>query len=447
MGAETGQEGPRRARDAEEQQAVAGVSEGGGLRTHSAAGPDAIGFLSDHVVSQTSPLTPADRQRDILPLPEGTLPFFRSDSLRPGLSRSARMRGQHSLHVKGITEDIIYFLNAVYVGPVKRPCLHADPTAGQADSIDRLRRAVAGMGPPPDDFDGPGALRALRSKQGYFGESATLAPLSFENLDKVSLPPIGDAHVSFECIGGLAGRKLTERLLHKLFPNDQAREKQMRTTPSRAYSDPSLAKNPKLYAAILKKLDGCGLIEWGRTCRLCVGLFFVVKKDGRLRVILDGRIPSSWFEEPDSVRLASGQAFASLEVDSRSPVFLGGVDTKDAFYRVELPSDLRDLFGLPSIRACHVGVQSILGVSVHPNDMIVPCFKGVPMGWNRSLWICQSLHEVVAGRVQSVTEASRFVDRKAAPVLQPFGHTEYVDNFIALGQSRARACSHTACRA
>ena len=166
-------------------------------------------------------------------------------------------------------------------------------------------------------------------------------------------------------------------------------------------------------------------------------LIFVFKKDGRLRVILDGRIPSSWFEEPDTVHLASGQAFACLEVDSHSPVFLGGADIKDAFYRIELPSDLRDLFGLPSVRACHVGVQSILGITVHPSDMIVPCFKGVPMGWNQSLWICQSLHEIVAGRVETVTEASRFVDRKPATVLRPFGHTEYVDNFIALGQSRA----------
>ena len=398
------------------------MSEGGGRQSRPAAGPDTTGFLSDHAVFQSSLQTPDDRQRDILPLLEGTPQVPCSASPRPGLSRTARRRGQHSLHVNGITEEIISSLSSMYVGPVKRACHHAEPTAGQADSIDRLRRAVAGMGPPPDDLDGPGALRALRSKQGYFGESATLAPLSFENLDKVSLPPPGDTLVSFERIGGLAGRRLTERLLHKLLPNDQAREKQMLTAPPRAYSDPSLAKNPKLYAAILKKLEGCGLIEWRRTCRLRVGLFFVFKKDGRLRVILDERIPSSWFEEPDTVHLASGQAFACLEVDSHSPVFLGGVDIKDAFYRIELPSDLRDLFGLPSVRACHVGAQSILGTTVHPSDMIVPCFKGVPMGWNQSLWICQSLREIVAGRVEAVTEASRFVDRKPAPVLRPFGH-------------------------
>eukprot|EP00972_Heterocapsa_arctica_P010214 1499992-Heterocapsa_arctica.AAC.1 len=98
-------------------------------------------------------------------------------------------------------------------------------------------------------------------------------------------------------------------------------------------------------------------------------VFFVYKKDGHLRAILDGRFPSSWF---DNVHLASGSAFASLEVDSHAPIFLGAVDSKDAFYRLELPTQLRDLFGLPSIRACRVGVLKINGCSVQPNDIVVP---------------------------------------------------------------------------
>eukprot|EP00972_Heterocapsa_arctica_P028912 4253931-Heterocapsa_arctica.AAC.1 len=67
---------------------------------------------------------------------------------------------------------------------------------------------------------------------------------------------------------------------------------------------------------------------------------------------------------------------------------------------------LRDLFGLPSVRACHVVVLKINGCSVQPNEMVVPCFKGVPMGWSHSLWICQSNHEIIAERVQAVQPRS-----------------------------------------
>eukprot|EP00972_Heterocapsa_arctica_P100526 14821740-Heterocapsa_arctica.AAC.1 len=58
------------------------------------------------------------------------------------------------------------------------------------------------------------------------------------------------------------------------------------------------------------------------------------------------------------------------------------------------------------------------------------------MGWSQSLWICQSIHEIIAERVQAVQPDRRFVDRQPAPRMVPFAHTEYVDNFIAIGQKR-----------
>eukprot|EP00972_Heterocapsa_arctica_P034821 5126480-Heterocapsa_arctica.AAC.1 len=137
----------------------------------------------------------------------------------------------------------------MFAGLVKRVCPITKTSAGQSDCVDRMRRAVASMGPPPNDLDGPGALRALRVKQGYAGDSAILASLSPDNIDRVSLPSPGDSSVSLETLGGGAGRKLVDRLLSKLLPEDQAREKQLRTAPRQSYSDPALSNNPRLYAA------------------------------------------------------------------------------------------------------------------------------------------------------------------------------------------------------
>ena len=102
---------------------------------------------------------------------------------------------------------------------------------------------------------------------------------------------------------------------------------------------------------------------------------------------------------PDKVGLASGQAFSSLEVDGSPPIWLGGVDIAGAFYQIELPSELRDMFGLPPILARHVGVSATVSGPVGPSETIIPCFRGVPMGWSQSLWICQSIHELIAQRV------------------------------------------------
>ena len=64
----------------------------------------------------------------------------------------------------------------------------------------------------------------------------------------------------------------------------------------------------------------------------CRHIFCLFKKDGRLRLIIAGRIASCWFKAPDRVHLASGASFAKLEVDSDEGIWVGEVDLADAFY-------------------------------------------------------------------------------------------------------------------
>ncbi|CAK0899236.1 unnamed protein product [Prorocentrum cordatum] len=54
-----------------------------------------------------------------------------------------------------------------------------------------------------------------------------------------------------------------------------------------------------------------------------------------------------------------------------------------------------------------------------------------------ALYVCQALHEAVAERVTGVGADNRLVDGRPAPVVtQGCVHTEYVDNFVALGTDR-----------
>ena len=57
------------------------------------------------------------------------------------------------------------------------------------------------------------------------------------------------------------------------------------------------------------------------------------------------------------------------------------------------------------------------------------------MGWAPSLWICQTIHEIVASRVPGVTADRQLVDGLPAPVIgDSFVRAEYVDNFVGLAR-------------
>ena len=97
------------------------------------------------------------------------------------------------------------------------------------------------------------------------------------------------------------------------------------------------------------------------------------------------------FNSAPKVHLATGGAFAGLEVDGDGPVFVSGVDIANAFYTMELSEYFRQCFGMPKIRAGLAGVTHLVdGTPVSPHDLVTPCFKCPPMGWNMSLWICQT---------------------------------------------------------
>ncbi|CAK0839946.1 unnamed protein product, partial [Prorocentrum cordatum] len=70
----------------------------------------------------------------------------------------------------------------------------------------------------------------------------------------------------------------------------------------------------------------------------------------------------------------------------------------------------------------------------HPGEKLVPVLSVLPMGFKGALYVCQALHEAVAEGVAGVEGGNRLVDGRPAPsVARGPVHTEYVDNFVALG--------------
>eukprot|EP00973_Karenia_brevis_P088163 12225316-Karenia_brevis.AAC.1 len=167
-----------------------------------------------------------------------------------------------------------------------------------------------------------------------------------------------------------------------------------------------------------------------------LGVFCVVKKNGRLRLIFDTRVLNTKFVEPPKTKLPSAGAFGAVEVFQSEPLFLAAADVENAFYNLSVPHDLAEEFSLPTICARHLGITYLNGESVSGDEAILPLLQVLPMGWSWSLHFCQKIVEDAVSKV--VGTENLIVDKTPSPCLDKSGNVAgaaYVDNFAVLGCS------------
>ena len=75
-----------------------------------------------------------------------------------------------------------------------------------------------------------------------------------------------------------------------------------------------------------------------------VEAFFVGKKDGRLRMVIDCRRSNCWFKNPDRTRLCTAEALSRIELDEGSVLHVSTADLKDAFYHFSVARGFASLF-------------------------------------------------------------------------------------------------------
>lgn len=164
-------------------------------------------------------------------------------------------------------------------------------------------------------------------------------------------------------------------------------------------------------------------------------MFFVGKKDGRLRMVCDCRLSNCHFAAPQKVRLCTAEAMTRIEVPGKEELFISSADLKDAFYHFQLPVALRPYFGMRPVRAAEVGVTSYEGEPLQPDSLLFPRLKVLPMGWSHALFWCQKLHQHVVSSVGA--SADTCLEDKCKVPDHSCMHIEYVDNFVVLGTCKA----------
>ena len=162
----------------------------------------------------------------------------------------------------------------------------------------------------------------------------------------------------------------------------------------RPFSDPSLVNNGDLYAEFLVDLWRAGLIDFVAKQQHTVGFFFVHKKDGRLRLILDTRNLNQWFKEPAYSQLPTAAVWSQIALSPEHTLSMAQVDVDNAFYRVMLPPGMSSLFILPKIRADRLVSRAPELAAELPHGgegWVCPRLKALAMEWSWSLFSCLKL--------------------------------------------------------
>ena len=109
-----------------------------------------------------------------------------------------------------------------------------------------------------------------------------------------------------------------------------------------------------------------------------VGVFFVRKKDGTLRIITDTRLANCSFRDPPRTRLPTPGAFTSVELEQGAKLYMTQGDVENAFHQMLLPPELVDIFILPCVEARFLGIKEIDGIAISGRTLVSPRLRTLP---------------------------------------------------------------------
>ena len=106
------------------------------------------------------------------------------------------------------------------------------------------------------------------------------------------------------------------------------------------------------YGHFIRDLLEFGLVELIPLRRAYAGCFFVHKKDGRMRLILDNCAANAFlFREPPHTALPSAASWSSQSLRQGEEACFAGGDIKCAFCRMQVPPVAQEFMTLPFMRA------------------------------------------------------------------------------------------------
>eukprot|EP00971_Amphidinium_carterae_P046844 922921-Amphidinium_carterae.4 len=375
------------------------------------------------------------RQRNLFPLPSP----FSSQGAERAVCRKVQRRIQKRAHIAALAADCVWSLNEL-AGTETVSCSQCT-SVRHAFVHEHIVNSIKRIGPCSAELTPEGALEALRGAAIY--EELDSSTVEAYEANRVSLPAAGNKPVALEHLYGAGGPEFVRTFINEcLHPADVATE-QLLVAPRTPYMDENLRQSPRINADFLMRLADANMVQFAESAVESVGFFFVKKKEGKQRLIIDARRANCWFSESRSVSLATGSSLSQLRIPEGKNMYIGHYDIKDAFYHFQLPPSLRTYFGCPPIKAKYLGINSVNGIPVQPNDRVVPQLSVLPMGWVHALYWCQVLHTRICLGPGGLQSNWQVVDKHSAPEMCPVAFTIYVDNCIVFGCDAKAVSEHT----
>ncbi len=296
-----------------------------------------------------------------------------------------------------------------------------------------------------NDIDTTSALSDLCGSSHIYGEGASVVePYAKE---RVSWPQVDSQPVGLlDCLPAADSEWLQAWQEHMLIqsPLDSPSDEVVHP-----YIDPVLKHNRREYTGFLKELANRNMIKFKQVDSYGsqLGIFFVKKKSGQLRLIFDTRKLNQQFVQPPHTDLPTADAFSRITIPEGSTFYVGSGDLANAFYTLAVPDTLGRMFTLPAIQASSIGVDCIDGVAIAPGTQVTPYLTVLPMGWSWALHLCQM---VMDGAIsQAGFNSTSIISDKGTSVNIGLGKIScgaagYVDNFAVIGCNRSEVDSRLA---
>ena len=318
-------------------------------------------------------------------------------------------------------------LNSLH-GPV--PVGSSGPTAARESVSQRVLQLCLQDRPPAGVEPPEAALNVLLGTKASFYDESQQGPAPYRR-GEVSLPEAAGGCYLPDVLQG-ADREDIGRLKERLFlSQDELSARQSLEGRARAYWDPQLRSGSTLYLDFLKDLKRRGLVDFVMRAEEQVGVFFVAKKSGRLRMIVGCRRINQRMRRPPRTRLASSAAFCEVQIPGEAGLRYASHDVADCFYQFRIPKRLSRMLGMHPVRAGEIGISRVEGVPVSYDTMIAPVICVLPMGFSFALHWAQQAHLNVLHRSGSVRADSLLVDFAPPPdMARDTGHVVYVDNGV-----------------
>ena len=394
--------------------------------------------FGDERVRQEGLVGSIDRWRDLLPLPllepdEKTLDDKPCNKFQ-GVSRYRRQLRRFENMT--MANEIIVALNEM--GGHKH-AKAGSPTVAQHESQKFILSQVVSLHRANECISTREAIRELLqfSPVSPYDEEAgsgtTVRPYE-RNL--VSLPEVGAEIFDAADLADDVGRRMIQSWQSTML-REESEIHQM--GGPKIYMDEVLEKSEERYHTFIKDLHDRNMLDFLDVAESLVTPFFVIKKNKRLRMVLDCRASNVLFKEPPDIAMPAGYSFSQIQVGQDDTVFTAQSDIKDYFYSIGLPHELRKYFCLPQVDLRTVAPDHPRCVGTLGPVLIYPAMRVIPMGWNWAMFIAQRVHQHQAMLAAEVSMENILVDGRPAPKLTQNGPpilVPYADNLNVIGTNR-----------